>query len=220
MSKRGIVIALAKERGGIVSRSDINSFFDIIGESAPNNTVLLQDDSLLFYEEDVFIPTELVDLSVSRCSTINEMLEKLFKTERQDYIMPRDISDTFWDKLPRISGDLHWTPLLLQEVIRVTPGNIDYRMIGSGLKQARDTIAAAIVPKDSYIMSFADLVQLFCSKHHHLPRTMSAEELRLELRDAGMIAGNELISNMHKALNDYRFSFTDNDAIVSISEKI
>jgi hypothetical protein len=36
------------------------------------------------------------------------------------------------------------------------------------------------------------------------------------LRDAGMINGNELVLNMHKALDDYRFAWSDGNKRVHI----
>jgi hypothetical protein len=47
---------------------------------------------------------------------------------------------------------------------------------------------------------------------------MLTEDLRTTLRDAGMLEGNELIYNIHKALRDYRFAFTDENRMVKISE--
>jgi len=48
---------------------------------------------------------------------------------------------------------------------------------------------------------------------------MVKEELRVILRDAGMLEGNELICNIHKALRDYRFAFTDENRMVKILER-
>ncbi|MPN36118.1 hypothetical protein SDC9_183623 [bioreactor metagenome] len=48
---------------------------------------------------------------------------------------------------------------------------------------------------------------------------MATEELRTLLRDVGMLEGNELIYNLHKALKDYRFAFTDENRMVKILER-
>ena len=45
---------------------------------------------------------------------------------------------------------------------------------------------------------------------------MSGEELRIELRDKGMLEAGEMIYSIHKALNDYRFAWTDENKTVLI----
>ena len=53
-------------------------------------------------------------------------------------------------------------------------------------------------------------------ERHNLPMRMPGENLRLELRDAGMLEANEMIYTLHKALDDYRFAWTDENKTVLV----
>ena len=53
-------------------------------------------------------------------------------------------------------------------------------------------------------------------EHHDLPMRMSGEDLRLELRDAGMLENGEMIYALPKALNDYRFAWSNENKTVYV----
>ena len=53
-------------------------------------------------------------------------------------------------------------------------------------------------------------------ERHLLPRRMSGEELRQELREAGMLEAGEMIYALPKALDDYRFAWTDENKTVLV----
>ena len=108
--------------------------------------------------------------------------------------------------------------MLLQEVLRVRH-DIGYRVILPNLKgQAFDTLGTAIVSNHSDVHTFADIVHRHCYAKYNLPHNIKAENLRFALREAGMLEGNELIWNMHKALKDYRFAFDNEKANLKILE--
>jgi hypothetical protein len=215
----GIVINLARQHGGVVTREQIDDYFSRIRINVPINTAILRQGLLLFYANKKFILTEIVNLTDECCDAITKALDRLFSVEDVPYIVLRDISEEWFSHLPEIKGGILWTVLLLQEVLRIRP-NIGYRVITSGLDgQSLDTLGVAIVPSKSGIVTFADVVHRFCYEKFKLPKRMLAEELRLELREAGMLEGNELIYNIHKALIDYRFGFTDENKSVKILER-
>lgn len=218
-SSRGLVINLARQHGGVVTREQIDEFFSRIKLSTLYNSFVLSNGELLFCENARFILTEAVSPTSERCSLIAAAMDKLFSCENTPYIVLRDITLTWFSCLPELPSSLLWTPLLLQELLRIRPG-IGYRVIMPNLKgQALDTVGAAIVPSKSEIETFADVVHRFSFGKYELPLKLSAEELRLDLREAGMLCGNELIYNMHKALRDYRFAFSDENRTVMILER-
>ncbi len=45
---------------------------------------------------------------------------------------------------------------------------------------------------------------------------MHSETLRIELKKSGMIANNELLNSLHKALHDSRFVWGDNNRSVFV----
>lgn len=216
---KGLVINLARHIGGIVSRQQIEEYFSKIGLPAPTNSALINQGHLLFYDSSKFILSEIVNFTTERRSLISQALYELFSSENVPYIILRDIAPTWFSFLPELPNGLQWTQLLLQEALRAYP-DIGYRTIFSGLKgQSLDTLGAAIVPCESAIESFADVVHMFCFSRYNLPFRLPAEQLRLALRKAGMLDGNELIFNMHKALRDHRFAFSDQNRTVMILER-
>ena len=218
-SSRGLIINLARQHGGIVTREQIDDFFSRIKLTTLYNSFVLDRGQILFYDKEKFILTESVNPSVERCSLLAKALHMLFSCENEPFIVLRDISFSWFSCLPDLPGGLQWTPLLLQELVRICP-DIGYRVISPDLKgRALDTVGVAIVSNKSEIGTFADIVHRFSYKKYKLPFRISAEELRLDLRKAGMLDGNELIYNMHKALKDYRFAFSDENRTVMILER-
>mgnify|MGYP006980545679 CR=1 FL=1 len=215
----GVIINLARQLGGIVTREQIDDYFARIKQRSPINATLIRQGLLMFYAPKHFILSEMVELTNERCAAITKALNRLFECEKVSYIILRDITSEWFSSLPTIKSGLSWTALLLQESLRLRP-DIGYRVVFSGLDgQALDTLGAAIVPNESDISCFADLVHRYCQDREILGKRMAAEELRTLLRDAGMLEGNELIYNLHKALKDYRFAFTDENRMVKILER-
>jgi len=215
----GVIINLARQFGGTVTREQIDEYFSRIKQGSPINANIIRQGYIAFYAPKHFILTEAVNLSSERVTALTKALDRLFERERVSYIVLRDISDDWFSTLPTLKGNLNWTALLLQEVLRLRP-TIGYRTVFSGLDgQALDTLGAAIVPGKSEINSFADIAHRHCYENELLGKRMLTEDLRITLRDAGMLEGNELIYNLHKALRDYRFAFTDENRMVRILER-
>jgi hypothetical protein len=215
----GVIINLARQFGGTVTREQINEYFVRIKQGSQINANIIRSGHLAFYAPKHFILTEIINLSGERIAAITKALDRLFERERVSYIVLRDISDDWFSSLSTLKGNLNWTALLLQEVLRLRPA-IGYRTVFSGLNgQAYDTLGAAIVPSKSEINCFADVAHRYCHENKFLGKKMLTEDLRIILRDAGMLEGNELIYNLHKALRDYRFAFTDENSMVKILER-
>ena len=215
----GVIINLARQLGGVVSREQIDEYFALIKQRSLINRAIIQQELLLFYAPKQFMLTEAVDLTSERCAAIEQSLDRLFEQENVSYIIPRDISAEWFSSLPAIKGGFKWTALLLQEVLRLRP-IIGYSTVFSGLYgQDLDTLGASIVPNKSEINKFSDVVHRHCYEKGLLGKRIVSEELRIILRDAGMLEGNELIYNLHKALRDYRFAFTDENRMVKILER-
>ena len=74
--------------------------------------------------------------------------------------------------------------------------------------QANDTLHTMLVKAESALYTFGDVVIAWLLDNDISQRQFAAKELRQLLRQAGLIADNELITNMPKALsNDERFAW-------------
>lgn len=214
----GIIMHLARNRDGTISREEVERYFRQIGINTPTNYMIIQREELLFYKSKHFILTEMLELTKTRCDAIEAALDRLFEQEKEEFIILRDIGDSWFLQLPAIEGRLEWTALLLQETLRIRP-DISYRTIFSGLGgQAHDTVGVAVVHSGSMIRTFSDVAHSFCRKNGIIGERMEAEKLRQILRNAGMLSGNELYLNLHRALKDPRFAFTEENYMVKILE--
>jgi hypothetical protein len=212
---RGILMHQARLNGGRITKAECEEFLNKIKMSQNNFNQAIQygsDSTFYQYDSGIFLLSETLHIDTAWQERVKQALDELFKDNA--FVIPRDIIESWYNKLPELPLGLSWTPLLLQEVLRYNPA-IGYKSIFAPLEQSSDTIAAAIVPIDSDIM-FADVVSAYLSRKIELPKRMSAEDLRLLLREAGMVEGNELIYNMHKALDDYRFAWSDGNKTVYI----
>jgi len=215
----GLIINLVRQHGGVLTREQIDDYFSHIKIGSPTNAVVISQTELLFCGSGKFILTDDVNLNTERCEAIKKTLDSLFASENEAYIVLRDIKSEWFFRLPELPNGIGWSPLLLQEVLRIRP-NIGYRVVAPVLSwQKYDKLGVAIVMNNSDIMTFADLVHRYCYTKYKLPHKLTAEELRLELRNTGMVEGNELTYNLHKSLKDYRFAFTDENKMVKILER-
>lgn len=218
LNLKGVMIHLARLNGGVLVADAAKEYLQKTMLSYGGMGQLLQisfSDTFLMYDSNRYLLSESLKIDPIWKSLIHDRLDNLFRQANVAYVIPRDISNSWLASLPKLPHDLIWTPLLLQEVLKKY-NDIGFSPITAGLEQSMDTIAAAFVPNDSPLQSFPDIVTLFMQERHDLPVRMSSDELRLELREAGMIAGDELIYALPKALNDYRFSWTDNNKTVYV----
>lgn len=218
MTLKGLMIHLASNNGGVLLADTAKEYLQKTMLSYGSLGQLLQistTDTFLFYDSERYLLTERIGIDDAWIHSLHDKMDTLFRQADVAYVIPRDISDAWLGTLPSLPQRLCWTQLLLQEVLKKFP-TIGFRAITSELNQSYSTIAAAIVPADSPLQSFPDVVTLFMRERHTLPMKMTGENLRLELRDAGMLDGNELIYALPKALNDYRFAWLDENKTVYV----
>jgi len=215
-SLKGLMINYARNSEGVITREECEAFLDKIGSGQTNINQILQisqEPTFLQYDEECYLISETIPIDDSWKAQVTCCLNELF--EDAEYVIQRDICSGWFNKLPTLPFNLKWTPLLLQEILAFN-SDIGFRTIPALYGQALDTLHAAIVEIDSHLQSFADVVYVYVRENMNLPQRMFAEELRQILRDAGMINGNELVLNMHKALDDYRFAWSDGNKRVHI----
>ena len=212
------MINLARTNGGVLNAEDAKNYLQKTMLSYGSIGQLLQlnsSDTFLYYDANRYLLTEKIGINKELIQMIHNRLDSLFRQADIAYVIPRDITESWLHTLPTLPQGLPWTILLLQEMLKNFP-EIGFRAITSELGQSGDTIAAAIVPSGSPLQSFPDVVTLYMQEKHTLPKRMACEELRQELREAGMLAGNELIYALPKALDDFRFSWTDGNKTVLV----
>jgi hypothetical protein len=215
-SLKGLMINYARDANGVITREECETYLEKIGSGQKNTNQILrisQEPTFFQYDEGRYLLSETIPIDDSWIAQLTCCLDELLDVVQ--YVIPRDIRSGWFNKLPTLPFNLKWTPLLLQEILAYY-SDIGFRTIPALFGQALDTLHAAIVRMDSQLQSFADVVCVYVRENMNLPQRMSAEELRLILRDAGMISGCELINNMHKALYDYRFAWSDGNKMVYI----
>jgi len=223
MSNSGLLIDFGRANYGVFDKEEAEQFLGKIKiQTNLTNIIRLNSGSeaFLLYDSDRIILEETLALTEERIDNIFNEIYKLFEDENTEYVIPRDISTDWYSRLPPINNGYEWKSLLLQEIVgRYSDRGV--KVIKSGLqKQDLFTLAAAFVTETSILNSFSDVVHLELSQKRKLPIRLITEDLRLILREAGMLAGNELVNNLHKVLgHDHRFAFVDSNQSVKILER-
>ena len=218
MTLRGLMIHLARSNGGLLYVSDAKDYLQKTMLTYGGISQLLQlgsSNTFLIYDSDRYLLSESLGIDDVWCMQIHDRLDDLFRKANVAYVIPRDINVSWLTTLPALPHGLDWTLLLLQEVLDKYPA-IGFKSVSPDLNQSHDTLAAAFVPIDSPLQTFPDVVTLFMEEHHDLPMRMPGEDLRLELRDAGMLENSEMIYSLPKALNDYRFAWSNENKTVYV----
>lgn len=218
MTLRGLMIHLARSNGGLLYASDAKDYLQKTMLTYGGIGQLLQlgsSNTFLIYDSDRYLLSESLGIDDAWCLRMRDRLDDLFRKANVAYVIPRDINAAWLTTLPSLPHGLDWTLLLLQEVLDKYPA-IGFKSISPDLNQTLDTLAAAFVPVDSPLQTFPDVVTLFMEEHHDLPMRMPGEDLRLELRDAGMLENGEMIYALPKALNDYRFAWSNENKTVYV----
>lgn len=218
MTLRGLMIHLARSNGGLLYASDAKDYLQKIMLTYGGIGQLLQlgsSNTFLIYDSGRYLLSESLGIDDAWCLRMHDRLDDLFRKANVAYVIPRDINAAWLTTLPSLPHGLDWTLLLLQEVLDKYPA-IGFKSISPDLNQTLDTLAAAFVPVDSLLQTFPDVVTLFMEEHHTLPMRMPGEDLRLELRNAGMLENGEMIYALPKALNDYRFAWSNENKTVYV----
>lgn len=218
MTLRGLMINLARSNGGLLYASDAKDYLQKTLLTYGGIGQLLQigaSNTFLIYDSDRYLLSESVGINDAWCLRIHDRLDDLFRKANVAYVIPRDINTVWLTTLPALPHNLDWTLLLLQEVLDKYPA-IGFKSISPDLNQTHNTLAAAFVPAASPLQTFPDVVTLFMEEHHNLPMRMLGEDLRLELREAGMLENSEMIFALPKALSDYRFAWSNENKTVYV----
>lgn len=203
-----IIRKYAKEKGSTVSFKEIESYLGGLGLNTGSLRTSMRIDKepvFLVYAENEYLLAELLHIDAAFLESVHCALRRLF-ADSDGHIIPRNISDGWYNLLPVLPDCLMWTPMLLQQLIRFYPDELGARTIIAMKSQDSNTLHAMFVEKESWIQDFRDVVAVFL--HDEMPNRseFEAEELRRILVDAGMISGNKLAYNMHNALGgDPRF---------------
>ena len=218
MTLRGLMINLARVNGGILLATDAKDYLQKTMLTYGGLGQLLQigtTNTFLMYDDNRYLLSETLGIDDTWCSQMHDKMDDLFRMANVAYVIPRDIKTAWLGTLPILPQGLQWTRLLLQEILDKYP-SIGFKSISADITQSHHTLSAAFVPIDSPLQSFPDVVSLFMDEKYELPRRMSGEELRLELRDAGMLESDELIYALPKALDDYRFAWSNQNKTVCV----
>ncbi len=218
MNLRGLMINLARSNGGILHTVDAKNYLQKTMLTYGGMGQLLQigtANTFLMYDDDRYLLSEAIGIDDAWCHRMHDRMDDLFRKANVAYVIPRDISTAWLSTLPTLPQSLEWTRLFLQEILDKYPA-IGFKSISADVNQSHHTLSAAFVPIDSPLQSFPDVVTLFMEGKYELPRRMLGEELRIDLRDAGMLENDELIYALPKALDDYRFAWTDENKYVLI----
>lgn len=200
----------AADQGGIFGFNGLIEYLESIGVGSGNlrNQMRMWTEPIFFfYDYDVIATAESLHIDEDWKKIVKKSLDVLFD-DAGDHMILRNIPSVWFDRLPAISGNRPWTPLLLQSVLRFYNKELGARTIQALDGQSLDTLHTMLVASDSPIQNFGDVVISYLLEQNIDRRKFEAEELRLLLVDGGILHGNELIWNMPKALKqDGRFAW-------------
>lgn len=194
--------------GGFFNYKEMEQYLTQIGVKTGNlrSQMKLGTEPLFFYySSEELLSVESMKIDRSWLDQAKTALDRLFD-DVGDHIVLRTIRSVWYDRLPPLPGNRPWTPLLLQYAVRFYGDSLGARTIQAMPTQSLSTLHAMLVSDRSEIRTFPDAVAAYILDHQLEERVYDAEELRHILVQGKMIAGNELIWNMHKALDhDPRF---------------
>lgn len=215
----GLLIKYAREHHNIFTREQALEYFDLLGSGTPAQTFSLiinnnGSKSFLQYDENCFILKEALHIGDNFLSALSAQIANLL--EGDSYIAFGEIDDYFYTTLPAVPANIRWTPLLLEDVLRVY--DIGYTTVEAGDDNDKKTIPAAILKKQSQFKTFSDLVWNEVSKAYSLPKEFTASDFREFLLEKGFIHGSEKMWNVHKTVaGDLRFYWTEKNSRVTIN---
>lgn len=211
----------AREQGGMFVEEDLVQYLQNVGLKTGNlhgQMKLNEEPIFLYYQPDVLITGESLQLNDAWFSKAQQALDKLF-SDLGDHIVLRDIQPWWYNLLPALPGDRPWTPLLLQSILGFYSKKLGNAKTICGMaSQSKDTLHAMLVSGSSEIQTFSDAVAAWYVDDGITDKRFFAEDLRELLVKRGLLAGSELYGRLHKALaNDPRFAWSADNATVTIN---
>ena len=216
----GVLLGYISSNGGKASKVQCTEYLQKV--KLPSNNIngilsIATNKQVLLYGNEEYVLADYVIRDELWLEQIKIQLEKFFRQSL--YVVPREISDNWFELLPNIDGGMSWNLLFVQDLIKkYLP---EYRLITANENQGLETIRAGIVPKDSFIEDFADLVyvRILEDSTISLPVRIDKEDFRQKLIEYKMIQGNELIYTMPKAVAGSKFAWTsEGDSVLILKE--
>lgn len=220
-TKEGLLIHYAREKRDLISLGECDNYLQKLCLHTSNikKSVLhiTEKPTFLQYDEDdTYLLGEFLNIDDNWILSVKKYLQKL--CGHRSYVILRDIEEESLETLPKLPYGLSWRKLLLQEILGYYP-ECGYRTITTSLKgQKTTTLHAAIVPRNSSIETFPDLVEVLLIEElagGKISWKGAPEELRKFLLEKGVLKGNELYNNMYTVLDDYRFAWTRDKSTVT-----
>lgn len=213
----GVLMGFIFSNGGRASKKQCAEYLQKVKLASGNINGLLSvatNKEVLLYGNEEYVLAESIIENGGWIDLVKKQINRLFKTA--PYVIPREISDNWYDLLPPLYGGFNWHLALLQDLIKKYMP--EYRLITANENQGLETIRAGIVPEDSVIGNFADLVYARLTEDSTLtiPVRLEKEDLRQRLIEYKMIQGNELIYTLPKALDGAKYAWADNGESVLI----
>lgn len=206
-----VISRFARDHNGFFKYDDLADYLGQVGIKTGNLRGQMNigiKPYFFYYSSEEIISVESMSIDAEWLGQAEKALKLLFE-DAGDHIVLRAINQIWYEQLPALPGYLPWTPLLLQYVLLFYGKRLGAKTVCAELSQKYDVLHAMLVAQDSEIQTFADAVVAYLVDNEIPDRQFDAEELRGILLDGGMIAGNELIWNMRKAIgSDPRFIWT------------
>ena len=215
----GLMIKYAREHNNTFTREEGERHLEWIGSTTPQQTFSYLifktgEKAFLQYDENCFVLAESLSINDNFINHLQTQINNLLGEE--DYVSFGDIEDYFYDTLPRLPVFVYWTPLLLEDILRVY--DLNFFTVEAGKDNDKKTIPAAIIKKNSAFKTFSDVVWSEVSKDFSLPKEFSSTDFRDYLLTKGFIRGMEKIGNVHKTVEgDLRFFWNSNNSVVTIN---
>lgn len=218
-SNMDVIRKFARDHNGFFRYDDLVAYLEQVGIKTGNLRGQMQLGSkpaFFYYSSDEIISAESMQINDAWLKQASRAFARLF-ADVGDHVIFRSIIPIWYEQLPTLPGSLPWTPLLLQYILQFYGDRLGAKTIGSELNQKYDVLHAMLVTPDSEIQTFADAVVAYLVDSEISDRQFEAEALRGKLVEGGLIAGNELIWNMPKAIGaDPRFAWDASGEIVNI----
>ena len=217
VTNSGVLMGFILNNGGKASKTQCSEYLQKVKLASRNINGLLSmatNKKVLFYGNEEYVLAESIIENENWISLVKRQVDRLFKHSL--YVIPREINDNWFELLPPLYGGLNWNLALLQDLIKKYMP--EYRLITANENQGLETIRAGIVPEDSVIGNFADLVyvRLIEDSTLTMPVRLQKENLRQMLIEYKMIQGNELIYTLSKVLDGAKYAWNDDGESVLI----